>query len=100
YKVITPLNNPKKLLPSEYYNYPNIYLSFDDLNKKKSNLSEYQNIFTNENNIEKIIELEYLKTSLIRNEKLHNFKKLTKAIILLIISFIIHIVILNKEIYC
>lgn len=97
FMVIMPISNPKLKLPNQYHSYPNLYLSSEKLNKDTSDLSEYQIVFENENNMEQSIELEYLKTSLIRNEKLLNFKKLTISIIILVILFVVHIVVFHNE---
>ncbi|HRP90428.1 MAG TPA: hypothetical protein PKX92_10355 [Edaphocola sp.] len=97
FKVILPISNPKSKLPSEYHSYPNIYLSEKKLNINNSDLTEYRSVFENEKSIENSIELEYLKTSLIRNEKLKNFKRLSISIIVLILLFLLHVLIFQKD---
>lgn len=88
FKTIYPISNPKSYLPKEYENYPNLYLS--DLNTTNGNpsLDSYNKAISNEDNLELAIELEYLKTSVIRNEKLENFKKLIISIFSLVVIII------------
>lgn len=96
-KIIFPVNNPKSKIPDFYKEYPNLYLSKIHLNKKNPNLTEFQESFTSDLNTEKAIELEYVKTSYIRNVKLSNYRILIFGVMLQVILFVIHLLIYNYE---
>lgn len=96
-KIISPIDNPKSKIPEEYKDFPNFYLSKDKIGIQNPNLTEFKEAFTNELNIEKAIELEYVKTSYIRNNKLSHYKILIYGITLQVLFFIIHLFIYNSE---
>jgi len=96
-KIISPIDNPKSKIPEEYREFPNLYLSKDTISIDNPNLSEFKEAFSNELNTEKAIELEYIKTSYIRNNKLSHYKILVLGIIFQILFFIIHLFIYNSE---
>ena len=85
FKVVFPVNNPKSKLPKHFDEYPNIYLTNDHLNSKNPQLEDYQNSIKSDSDISKALELEYAKTSLIRNNKLFFFKSLAIGAIILVI---------------
>ena len=96
-KVIYPKSNPILNLPSTYKDYPNLYLSREKLNNKKSDLNDYQKVFKNDKNTFDAVELEFLKTSYIRNEKLFNFKIVFILTTIIVIIFTTHLIILQNE---
>jgi hypothetical protein len=97
FKIIFPVDNPKSKIPDQYKDYPNLYLSKEHLNKANPNLTEFQNSFDNDVNTEKAMELEYVKTSYIRNCKLSSFRILIFGVLIQVITFIIHLLICNSE---
>jgi hypothetical protein len=97
FKIIFPADNPKSKIPEHYNEYPNLYLSKKHLNKANPNLTEFQDSFSNDSNTEKAIELEYVKTSHIRNSKLSSYRILIFGVLFQVILFIIHLLIYNSE---
>lgn len=87
YLCIKPIKNPKKNLPNKYQDYPNLFLG---RNRKGKLIIDtcYSDSFINVRNINKSLELEYLKLSFIRNRKLKYFNY---AIIGVLLSFVLNI---------
>src|SRR5690606_5652343 len=90
FRIIFPVDNPKSKIPNHYNEFPNLYLSKEHLNKVNSNLSEFQDSFNNESNTEKALELEYVKTSYIRNSKLSSYRILIFGVLIQVVLFITH----------
>ncbi|WP_456376043.1 hypothetical protein [Lutibacter sp.] len=97
FKIIFPTDNPKSKIPDNYKDFPNLYLSKEHLNTANPNLIEFQDSFSNDLNTEKAMELEYVKTSYIRNSKLSSYRILIFGVLIQVILFIIHLVIYNSE---
>lgn len=97
FKIIFPRDNPVLKIPKDYSKYPNLYLSKSHLNIENPNLVEFQNALSSDKNTEKAMELEYVKTSYIRNEKLYYYKILVGGVFIQVLLFIIHLLIYNSE---
>lgn len=97
FKLIYPMDNPLSKVPQKYIDYPNLYISKTDTRSEKSELEHFETSLSNDKNIEKALILEYIKTSNIRNNKLHYYKKLVFGITIQIILFTIHILVYNLE---
>lgn len=97
FKLIFPLNNPISKIPSLYNKFPNLYLSKENLNPPKPKLKSFHESFSDDLNIEKALELEYIKTSYIRNIKLNLYKILVVGVLIQLLFFIIHLIIYNSE---
>ena len=97
FKIIFPADNPKSKIPDIYQDFPNLYLSKEHLNIAHPNLTEFKNSFLNALHTEKAMELEYVKTSYIRNNKLSSYRLLFFGVLIQVILFIIHLLIYNTE---
>lgn len=97
FKIIFPLDNPKSKIPAQYNDFPNLYLSKTNLDIKSPDLCDFQESFTSDSKLENAMELEYVKTSYIRNKKLSLFKRLVIGLFFQVILFITHLIIYNSE---
>lgn len=95
--IISPIDNPMSKIPSQYTDYPNLYLSKANLDLKSPDLDDFQESFESDSKLENALELEYIKTSYIRNKKLSLFKKLVIGLFIQVILFITHLIIYNSE---
>ncbi len=75
-KIILPVNNPVEKIPEPYKSYPNIYQGKNKSFDKSLIVNKFDEGLISDENINKVLELEYLKTSFIRNVKTKNFNKL------------------------
>lgn len=75
-KVILPVNNPVDKIPNPYRSYPNIYQGKNKKCDTSLIVNNFDEALKSVENINKVLELEYLKTSFIRNVKTKNFKEL------------------------
>jgi hypothetical protein len=80
-KIILPYNNPVDKIPKPYRNYPNIYQGKNSANNRLI-VNNFDEALVNDENINHALELEYLKTSFIRNAKTKTFNKLVIVCIL------------------
>lgn len=78
-KIIFPVNNPIHKIPEPYKSYPNIYQGKNKPFDTKLIVNDFDNGLANAENINKMLELEYLKTSFIRNVKTKNFNRMVGA---------------------
>ena len=97
FKIIFPADNPKSKVPDKFSDFPNLYLSKKHLNITNPNLFEFEDSFVTNLNKEKAMELEYVKTSYIRNSKLSSYRILIIGVLIQVILFIIHLLIYNSE---
>jgi hypothetical protein len=75
-KIILPVNNPVDKIPEPYKSYPNIYQGKNKTFDTNLIVNKFDEGLTSDENINKVLELEYLKTSFIRNVKTKNFNRL------------------------
>jgi hypothetical protein len=75
-KIILPVNNPADKIPEPYKSYPNIYQGKNMTFDTNLIVNKFDEGLTSLENINKVLELEYLKTSFIRNVKTKNFNRL------------------------
>jgi len=87
-KIIYPVNNPVNKIPEPYANYPNIYQGKNAKLNSSLVVNKFDLALETEDNINKVLELEYLKTSYVRNVKANHFKTLVIICILTLLSVI------------
>ncbi len=93
-KIIVPIANPVDKLAVELNKYPNLFISDENINN--NNFSDYKKALKNKN-ILNSLQLEYIKVSLIRNNKIKFYKKLIVGSIIQVVLFIIHLLIYRSE---
>lgn len=97
FKIVFPINNPKSKLPEYFSDFPNIYLTNYHLDSLNPKLEDYKNSIKSDLDLSKALELEYAKTSYIRNNKLYLFKILAIGTIVQVLITTINILIYKCE---
>jgi len=96
-RIILPVQNPQDKIPEPYKNYPNIYQAKNDFKNKKLIVSNIDEALKDDDSLTKSLELEYFKTSYIRNAKNANFNKLVIIIITSLVFTIMQFTVLKIE---